>query len=49
MFGEVGVFVRFLGGRVGVLFWFEYLLEGDSVRFGERGGRRELFGDKLGI
>lgn len=45
--GEAGVPVRPLGGRVGVPLWLEYPLEGESVRSGERGGRREPLGDKL--
>ena len=46
--GEGGAPVRPLGGRVGVPLWLEYPLEGESVRSGERGGRREPPGDKPG-
>lgn len=44
--GEAGAPARPLGGRVGVPLWLEYPLEGESVRSGERGGRREPPGDK---
>jgi hypothetical protein len=44
--GEGGAPARPLGGRVGVPLWLEYPLEGDSVRSGDCGGRREPLGDK---
>lgn len=46
--GEAEAPARPLGGRVGVPLWLEYPLEGESVRSGERGGRREPAGDKPG-
>lgn len=46
--GEAGAPAKPLGGRVGVPLWLEYPLEGESVRSGERGGRREPLGDKPG-
>lgn len=46
--GEAEAPARPLGGRVGVPLWLEYPLEGDSVRSGERGGRREPPGDRTG-